>query len=77
MAKFRLPKRFKNFKTFDQRLKDGELCDLKAGAAIAGFSEQHMRRLCSGPHPIAHIRRNGTEIFFKPQHIRALFSPRG
>ena len=66
-----LPKKFNKFKPFTQQLKDGDVCDIKTGAKIFGYSEQHLRRLCGRKiNPIPHIRRNGSQIFFTPEQIQ-------
>ncbi len=69
-----LPKKFKKYKPFADQLKDGDVCDLKTAAKIVGLSEQHLRRLCDGDGAIAHIRRNGSQIFFEPKHVDAIFA---
>lgn len=75
-----LPAKFKKFKPFAEQLADGDVCNLRTAAKIVGYSEQHLRRLCDGDggsKPISHIRRNGSQLFFEPQHIEALFERRG
>lgn len=67
-----IPKKFKRFKPFADQLKDGDVCDLKTAAKIVGLSEQHLRRLCADDS-VPHIRRNGTQIFFEPKHVDAVF----
>lgn len=67
-----LPKKFKKYKPFAQQLKDGDVCDLKTAAKIVGLSEQHLRRLCA-EDAVPHIRRNGSQIFFEPKHVDAVF----
>ena len=74
MKGLKLPKKFKKFKPFADQLKDGDVCDLKTAAKIVGLSEQHLRRLCADPdEPLPHIRRNGSQLFFEPKHVDAVF----
>lgn len=67
-----LPKSFRKFKPFSQRLKDGDICNVVTAAKIIGFSEQHLRRLCHDK-AVACLVRGGTQFYFEPQHIEALF----
>ena len=68
-----LPKKFKKFKSFEDQLKDGDICDLPTAAKLMGYSEQHLRRLCADKE-VPHIRRNGSQLYFEPKHIAAVFS---
>ncbi len=78
MKGLKLPKKFKKFKPFAQQVKDGDVCDLETAAKIVGYSPQHLRRLCAdADNPIPHIRRNGSQLFFEPKHISAVFQRRG
>lgn len=78
MKGLKLPKKFKKFKPFEQQLKNGDVCDLETAAKIIGYSAQHLRRLCSDDKkPVPHIRRNGSQLFFEPKHIEAIFERRG
>ena len=77
MKGLKLPKKFKNIKPFEDQLKDGDICDLPTAAKLVGYSEQHLRRLCADEdHPVPHIRRNGSQLFFEPAHIKAVFQRR-
>lgn len=75
MKGLKLPKKFKKFKPFEDQLKDGDVCDLPTAAKLIGYSEQHLRRLCADDG-VPHIRRNGSQLFFEPQHIKAIFDRR-
>mgnify|MGYP003393732467 CR=1 FL=1 len=67
-----LPHKFKDLKPFEDRLRDGELCDVHTAARLTGYSEQHIRRLCADDE-LPHIRRNDSQYFFEPEHIKAVF----
>ena len=72
MKGLKLPKKFMKFKPFEDQLADGDVCDLKTAAKIVGLSEQHLRRLCAD-ESVPHIRRNGSQLFFEPKHVDAVF----
>lgn len=63
----------RGMKTFNERLKSGEITDLKRAAELTGYSEQHLRRLCN-LRQIAHVRRNRREYFFTKASLRGLFT---
>lgn len=64
----------KREKTFEQKLQDGELFDIKAAAAQTGYSEQHLRRMCRAKPPrISHVLRGGTQFYFTPEAIAGVF----
>lgn len=69
-----MSKRLKIEKSFEQKLQDGDLIDMKAAAAQTGYTEVHIRRLCRArPPKIAHIRRGGNQYYFTPASIAGVF----
>lgn len=58
-------------KSFEQKLKDGDVYDINTAASVSGFSVAHLRRLCNGKK-IPHYQR-GQHRFFEPGDIAALF----
>ena len=63
-------------KSFDQKLKDGEIMTVETVAALVGYSPQHLRRLCQ-KKKIAHHRRNDVNFFFTREDYEALFAAVG
>ena len=63
----------RGMKTFDERLKSGEITDIKTAAKLTGYSEQHLRRLCH-LRKVGHTRRLEREFFFSKADLRALFT---
>ncbi len=68
MPKF-LPRKIKSF---EQRIKDGEIFDIDGAADITGYSPRHLSKLCEKKE-VPHLRRNGAGYFFTPEHIEAVF----
>lgn len=69
----------RKIKSFDQRIKDGELFDLDGAADITGYSPRYLSKLCDDKE-VPHMRRNGAGYFFTPEHIEGIFQfvePRG
>ena len=69
--KITIPKKFKSIKPHEQRLKDGDICDIETAAHLTGYSVQHLRRLCHDK-AVGHERRNGHEFFFTPDDIKSV-----
>jgi hypothetical protein len=71
-----LPKKFRHMKMLEQRIKAGELCDIATAAALTGYSEAHLRKLCKRKK-IAHIRKHGLrdwQYWFEPKDLEAVWS---
>ncbi|MDE2100696.1 MAG: hypothetical protein KGL39_25855 [Patescibacteria group bacterium] len=59
-------------KSFEKRLRDGEIFDLRSAADITGYNPRHLSRLCE-TKKVPHIRRNGAAYFFTPAQIEKIF----
>lgn len=58
-------------KTFEEKVKSGELITTTTAAELTGYTAHHIRRLChSGVLP--YVLRNGWQIFFSPSDVKAL-----
>jgi hypothetical protein len=59
-------------KPFKQKLKDKDLLTIPQAALVAGYSPQHLRKLCAA-EKVEHERR-GPWYYFTPRQIEKLFS---
>lgn len=62
----------KRIKTFDQRVREGELFPLTRAAEITGYSERYLSRLCD-TRKIPHVRRLGKQYFFTLAQLNGVF----
>lgn len=61
-----------SLKSFDQRLKDGDIFNIQKAASIIGVTPRHLQRLCD-EKKIAHERRLGSQYFFTPEQAASAF----
>ncbi len=59
-------------KTFNQKIKDGDLFTLTRAAEITGYSARHLSRLCAAK-AVPHTRRLGGQYLFTLAQIEGVF----
>ncbi len=73
-----MPMKKQKIKSFESRLKSGEIIDIRAMADRTGYSEQHLRRLCHAkkiahlsrdPKKLEPIVRGGKQFFFIAESV--------
>lgn len=58
-------------KSFEDKLKDGDIYDIPSAARQSGYNEVYLRRLCHAKK-IKHLKR-GKSYFFTPDMIKQMF----